>query len=119
MRVRFEMNKPLFNQTRSRLYSRMIVAATAFRDEHRRRVDRPYPPASVPGEYPAKRTGKLQAGCIVTAPPMPKRGDITVIVADETWYWYMLREWSRLGLLHTFHDVSENIANIILKENHA
>lgn len=44
------------NEMRSRLHQ----AGEHLVNELKERLDRPWPPSSVPGEYPARRTGVLQ-----------------------------------------------------------
>jgi len=40
----------------------LIAIGKAIRDQHKRNLGRQYPPASRPGQYPARRTGSLKNG---------------------------------------------------------
>ncbi len=53
-----------------RLAAKVRAAAGVLVVEHKRALGTRYPPASTPGEYPAKRTGNLQSS--VQAVPLDK-----------------------------------------------
>lgn len=55
----------LKEKVKRELSLRLRRAAVSLRDRMRQRVGRPFPPASVPGEPPRRRTGRGQGAIIV------------------------------------------------------
>lgn len=94
---------------RQLIANRMMMAGLWLRNEHRKNIDRPYPPASVEGEFPARRTGRLRDGILLEVEPA------RVIVADTTPYWVYLWRRNRLMLGHTYRQGRNQIVKMILK----
>lgn len=42
----------------------LVILARAVVNEHKKRISRQYPPASRPGQYPARRTGNLRRSTV-------------------------------------------------------
>lgn len=96
---------------------RILDAMLYLRFEYQQKVDKLFPPASVPGEYPRRRTGQGQDGCHVfptTAEEIVTAGGCYIGFTHESWYMpYLERERNRLGLLYLYHELQANMKNMI------
>lgn len=90
----------------------LALLARAVVNEHKKRISRPYPPASRPGQYPARRTGNLRRSTVAW-PRGPGRIDairqtkqVAVGFLDRAFYGVILEvKMGRKGLAETIDHV--------------
>lgn len=68
----------VISRARSTMLARGNLAAEALERQVKARVGAPYPPASLPGQPPHRRTGALQRGIHVTARLLANRVRVSV-----------------------------------------
>ena len=87
----------------------MLKFARAVVNEHRKRLDIPYPPASKPGEYPRKRTGNLKRSTVVrplSVAEVSSSGQVKIGFLERAYYGVILEyEMGRTGLGKTIQDI--------------
>ena len=90
------------------LAGQLLLFARAVVNEHKRRLSRQYPPASVRGEYPARRTGNLWRSTVarpLSAQLIQRTGRVAVGYLDRAFYGVILKAKGRLSLDETIVDV--------------
>jgi hypothetical protein len=95
----------------------LVALAAETKRLYQKEVSRPYPPASVPGEFPRKRTGKGHDG--VTIGPPRETANATVI---RVWHspatWYMGFLWAkrgRKGIVDVLNKLAARAAHAVRK----
>jgi hypothetical protein len=89
-------------------------AALLLQDRLQDRLSRPYPPSSRPGEFPARRSGRLQRESYATS---EVKGDSVVItVAQPTPYAERLSALGRLGTRAVVEETREQVLEIMLRK---
>lgn len=87
----------------------MLKFARAVVNEHRLRISRQYPPASKPGEYPARRTGNLRRSTVarpLSVATVAATGQVKIGFLERAWYGVILEyDAGRTGLGQTIQDV--------------
>ncbi len=87
----------------------MLLFARAVVNEHKKRISRQYPPASRPGQYPARRTGNLRRSTVVrpiSRATVQRTKAVSVGFLDRAFYGVILEvKMGRLGLAKTIDDV--------------
>lgn len=101
------------SETERELKNRCTMAGLALRNKHRKNLNVPYPRASVPGEYPRRRTGRLRDGVLFEL-KVRDRETITVSVRETTYYWVFLYASGRLTLWHTMLAMKVQLKKIML-----
>ena len=92
-----------------RLNRRLLAAAVLLQAEHKRDLSKTYPPASVPGQFPAARTLNLRDS--VTVVPIEGGYRIGYLVNAEYIVWLVKR--GRLGIVDTLNRIRPRINRII------
>lgn len=87
----------------------LLAFARACVNEHKRRLSVQYPPASVPGEYPARRTGNLRRSTVArpkSVATIQSTGVIRIGYLDRAFYGVILEtKMRRLSFADTVADV--------------
>lgn len=91
--------------------NRLAMAGLLLRNEHRKNINRPYPPASTPGEFPARRTGNLRDGTLLEVEPNK------ATVSYNVFYWVFLHRSGRLMLGETFRAMKNRLVKMLLEGN--
>ena len=105
-------------ELRQAMLMRVIKAGLLLRNEHRKNLNTPYPPASRPGEYPRRRTGRLRDGVLFEV-GRGKAADgkyttaVRAVVRETTYYWVYLYGSGRLRLHETLMENSERIKRVM------
>jgi len=93
-----QFTKSVNQDVARRMFDCMLLAQQQLMDD----LGTPYPPASVPGQYPRKRTGNLQRSVIIW--PATVRGvlntrprRIALWYDPRAWYGYLLIQRGRRG----------------------
>lgn len=86
------------NHFRARSFNRLVRAGILLRQLHRTDLNIHYPPASVPGQFPRRRTGRLLGGVLVRV--NSTAGEVEV--ASTTPYTLPLTRSGRRTVWHTF-----------------
>ena len=94
------MAKPLPN-LEAMLQRRLLAAAVLLQAEHKRDLSKTFPPASIPGQFPAARTFNLRDSVTV----VPIRGGFRVGYLQNADYIVWLIKGKRLGI----HDTARRI----------
>jgi len=93
----------------ARLNRRLLAAAVLLQAEHKRDLSKTYPPASVPGQFPAARTLNLRDS--VTVVPIP--GGYRVGYRVNAEYIVYLVKRGRLGIVDTLSRIRPRMNRII------
>lgn len=87
----------------------MLLFVRAVVNEHKLRISRQYPPASRPGQYPARRTGNLRRSTVarpLSVGMIQTTRQVEVGFLDKAFYGVILEaKMGRLGLAKTIDDV--------------
>ncbi len=86
------------NAFRQRAFNKLVRGGIVLRNCHKQDLEVRYPPASVPGEFPHRRTGRLLGGVLLQAEPQAS----TVRVSSTTPYNLPLMRSGRRTLWHSF-----------------
>lgn len=91
----------------------LLRAAVYVQSHLMQRLNKPYPPASKPGDYPAKRTGHGQAGVVYEpedAQTVARRQGVKIGYVENVFYMGLLEAFkARLGLKQTVEDLAKQI----------
>lgn len=117
-RVRFTWRVSQYKQaTKQSLMIRATKAGLLLRNEHRKNLNTPYPPASTPGEHPRRRSGRLRDGVLFRQTVQGKGGkfpgSIRVEVLETTYYWVWLYASGRLRLQETLSQHKNRISRVM------
>lgn len=92
--------------------SQLLILARACVNEYKARISRQYPPASRPGEYPARRTGNLRRSTVVrpiSVAQIRQTGIVSVGQQDRAWYGVWLETMmGRAGMAKVVMDVIQS-----------
>lgn len=98
--------------TERELKNRLTQAGLYLRNTYRTLVNIPYPPASKPGEYPHRRTGRLRDGTQVSA-VQTQGNEIYVEVVSTVPYTIPLINMKRLYLANALQFCQLGIVSIL------
>ena len=91
----------------------LLRAAVYVQTHLMQRLNKPYPPASKPGQYPAKRTGHGQAGVLYepeSIDEVARRQAVKIGYVENVFYMGILEAFKeRLGLVKTMKDLGDQI----------
>jgi len=94
---------------RSELMKKMTLGGLLLRNEHRLDLNIPYPPASVPGQWPHRRTGRLRDGVLLEVDQTV--GEVRV--RSTTPYTLPLMRSGRRTLWHTLRRIQQQLMSTI------
>lgn len=113
-KVQFKWNLKEYKQSaRSQLMLRATKAGLALRNQHRKNLNVPYPPASKPGEHPRRRTGRLRDGVLFRQKVREDKRNVTIMVEETTYYWVYLYASGRLTLWDTMLGMKTKLHKIM------
>lgn len=110
--VTITMNPSYPSQFRDVMVNRCTQAGLVLRNTYRQLLNVPYPPASVPGEYPRRRTGKLRDGVLLEVHGVPGK-DVFATVTSTVPYTMPLINRRRLHLMHAMQSCQMQIERIM------
>jgi hypothetical protein len=95
----------------------LLAAAVFFQAQHMQRLNKSFPPASKVGQYPAKRTGHLQANILYSPESVPEIARnlyVTVGYGKTAEYGSTLEfQKKRLGLRQTLKDLQPQLSALV------
>ena len=109
----FEFNGNAIKEIEDATANGLLRAAVFVQSHVMQRLNKPYPPASVPGEYPAKRTGHGQGGVVYepqTTSAVARTQAVKIGYVENVFYMGLLEAYrNRLGLVNTVEDLGKQI----------
>lgn len=103
---------------RGMLGAQLVVAAQLLRSRHQVALAKAYPPASRPGEFPRRRTGRLMAGVDFEPRTAEECADTQGIrVFNDTPYERHLLKSGRLGVQDTWAKVRNQVAVMMVQRS--
>jgi hypothetical protein len=114
----FRNNSTRFNAAnRETVAENLLAAAVFFQAQHMQRLNKSFPPASKQGQYPAKRTGNLQANILYSpesVPEITRNLYVTVGYGKTASYGSILEfKKKRLGLMQTLKDLQPQLSALV------
>jgi hypothetical protein len=114
----FRNNSAQFNAAnRQAIAENLLSAAVFFQAQHMQRLNKSFPPASKVGQYPAKRTGHLQASIVYepeSVPEVARNLYVTVGYGKTASYGSILEfQKKRLGLMQTLKDLQPQLSALV------
>lgn len=94
----------------TRAFNKLVRGGILLRNLHRQDLSVKYPPASKPGEFPHRRTGRLLGGILVEADATNR----TVKIASTTPYNLPLMRSGRRTLWHSYRLHEPQIQKAVL-----